>query len=66
MESIDKQIILNLADNRMNVCAVGRILFMHRCTVDYHIRKIKKLTGLDPLDFYELHTLVNLVKEGAV
>lgn len=66
MKYIDKQIILNLADNRMNVCAVGRILFMHRNTLAYHIGKIKKLTGLDPLNFYDLHKLVKQVKDGDI
>lgn len=66
MECIDKQIILKLADNRMNVCEVGRVLFLHRNTVSYHISKIKKLTGLDPLNFYDLHKLVNSVKAGDV
>lgn len=66
MEAIDKQIILKLADNRMNICEVGRILFLHRNTVSYHIGKIKKLTGLDPLNFYDLHKLVEQVKDGDI
>lgn len=57
------KIILYLADNKMNVSAVARQLYMHRNTVDYHIRRIKQITGKDPLNFYDLYILVLLVKE---
>jgi DNA-binding PucR family transcriptional regulator len=55
-------IILTLADNRMNVAEVSRRLFMHRNSIDYSIRRIKELTGKDPLNFYDLHDLVLYVK----
>lgn len=57
------KIIIALADNKMNVSAVARLLYMHRNTVDYHIRRIKQITGKDPLNFYDLYRLVILAKE---
>ena len=57
------KIILALADNKMNVSAVARQLYMHRNTVDYHIRRIKQITGRNPLNFYDLYILALLVKE---
>lgn len=58
MDSRDANIILALAGNRMNVSDAARKLYMHRNTVIYHINKVKKRTGFDPLDFYDLVKLV--------
>ena len=57
------KIILALADNKMNVSEVSRQLYMHRNTVAYHIKRIKQITGKDPLNFYDLYRLVMLAKE---
>jgi carbohydrate diacid regulator len=57
------KIIIALADNKMNVSAVARQLYMHRNTVVYHINRIRQITGKDPLNFYDLYRLVILAKE---
>lgn len=62
IRKVDSDIIIALADNNMNVSDTARALFMHRNTVVYHIAKIKKMTGLDPANFYDLHKLVDMVK----
>ena len=59
----DWSIILTLADNRMQVATTARKLYCHKNTVTYHVNKIKKLTGLDPLNFYDLIKLVKQAKE---
>ena len=56
------KIILTLADCKMNVAEVSRKLYMHRNTAAYQIERIKKLTGKDPLNFYDLHDLVLYAK----
>ena len=63
MDELDVKIILALADNRMNISKVSRVMFMHRNSVVYHIEKIKQLTGLDPTEFYDLCKLVQMVGE---
>ena len=63
MDEIDAEIILALADNNMNESETARMLFMHRNTVVYHIGKVKKLTGLDPTNFYDLCKLVKMARE---
>lgn len=63
MDELDMKIILELANNRMNVCEVARVLFTHRNTVNYHTKKIMRVTGLNPLDFYDLYKLVEMVRE---
>lgn len=60
MDERDVEIILALAENNMNETKTARILFMHRNTVVYHIGKVKRTTGLDPMNFYDLHKLVQM------
>lgn len=62
MTDLDKEIIMAMADCNMNESEVSRKLFMHRNTVVYHINRVKKLTGLDSTNFYDLHKLVTMVK----
>lgn len=60
METInetDKKILLSLAECNMNVTECARKLYMHRNTVVYHINRVRSLTGLDPMNFYELARL---------
>lgn len=59
---IRREIILALADCNMNVMATARKLFRDHSTVRYHIRIIKRITGLDPMNFYDLCELVACVK----
>lgn len=63
MNEIDAEIILALADNNMNESETARMLYMHRNTVVYHIGKVKKLTGLDPTNFYDLYKLAQMARE---
>lgn len=62
LTDIDFQIILALADNNMNESETARSLFMHRNNIVYHIGKVKKLTGLDPTNFYDLGELVKMAR----
>lgn len=64
LTDIDVQVILGFADNNMNVSETSRSLFMHRNTVVYHLDKVKRKTGLDPLNFYDLMELVLVLKDG--
>ena len=52
------EIITKLATNNINAAATARAMFMHRNTVDYHIRMIYRNTGLNPLNFYDLCELL--------
>lgn len=63
MDERDAEIILALADHNMNETQTAKDLYMHRNTVIYRLRKVKKLTGLDPMNFYDLCKLVEMVKE---
>ena len=55
-------VILALADNRMIPTAAAKKLCYHRNTILFHVDRIKKLTGKNPLNFYDLIELVQIVK----
>lgn len=61
MTELDKDVIVALADNRMNVTDAARYLCLHRNSVLYHVRKIYQKTGLDALDFHDLCDLYQMV-----
>ncbi len=52
------EIITKLAKNNINAAATAREMFMHRNTIDYHIRMVYRNTGLNPLNFYDLNQLL--------
>ena len=62
LDERDFQIILTLAKNNMKPTETSYDLDVHRGTVMYRIDKIKSITGLDPLNFYDLHKLVEMAK----
>jgi carbohydrate diacid regulator len=64
MDERDVKIILAIADSAINLNAAARAVFMHRNTLVYHICKIKKITGLDATDFYDLCKLVEMVAKN--
>lgn len=53
-----RKVILTLADANLNVNETARRLFMHRNSVEYHIEKVKRNTGLDPTKFHDLCKLL--------
>ena len=57
-----KQILRSYAENSMNVQAVARELHYHPHTIDYHMAHIRKLTGLNPVNFYDLARLLEIIE----
>ena len=62
MTPMDKEIIRGLADNDMNIDAVARSLYVHRNTVEYHIKRIKINTGLNAKVFRDLVELLQRIE----
>lgn len=58
MNQFEAKIIMLLAEHSLNVTPVSRALYIHRNSIMYHIRGIKKRTGKDPLDFYDMCELI--------
>lgn len=61
-DSRDAAIVLALADNAMNPTRVAEQTYMHRNSVIYRLRKIRDVTGLDPMSFRDLGKLVEMAK----
>ena len=55
--------IISLAKNNMNARATARAMFVHHQTVIYNVRMIRRNTGLNPLDFYDLQKLIPMAEE---
>lgn len=65
MNEVDSKIIKMYAACNMNGNeTTKRLHYVSYNTVRYHFLKIKKETGLDPTNFYELVKLVYLVEES--
>ena len=56
------RIVLALADNEMRVYTAAIAAHYSRTNVDYHLRQIRKLTGLNPKNFYDLYRLVQIAR----
>lgn len=54
------KIILAYAKNGMRAGAAGKELFMAGQNVHHHLRKIKRDTGLNPKNFFDLCRLVGI------
>ena len=63
MKNRHKEVVLALAENGMKPTQAAEAMFSHRNTVLYYIKQIKEETGLDPLKFYDLCKLVEIVRE---
>ena len=58
LDGMDYRIVRELANNGMRVPPVADIVYLHRATVYTRIEKIERITGLNPLDFWDLCELV--------
>lgn len=63
MTKQDARIVAAMADCNLRPSEVARREYMHRNTVLYHLDKVKRETGLDAQNFYDLIKLVDMVKE---
>lgn len=59
---IEKDIILALAKYDMNASLVSEKIYLAPSTLQYHIKQIKKYTGIDPLSFYGLVELLQNIR----
>lgn len=57
------EVIVGMAKNNINAAATARDMFMHRNTIDYHIRMIYRNTGKNPLNFYDLMELLPMAQK---
>jgi carbohydrate diacid regulator len=56
----DIKLLIEFANNNMNVSQTSKHEYLHRNTIVYHLKKVKRMTGLNPFNFYELIQLMEL------
>ena len=61
---LDKEIIRGMADHSMNGHAVARALYVHPNTIDYHVGRVKRITGLNAKVFRDLVALLELLEKS--
>lgn len=64
MDELDRDILITLVESGMNQSEVARRLCVHRNTVVYRLNKMRKTTGLNPLNVYDLIELIKRMKGG--
>lgn len=62
LNDLERETVLALADNRMNLTNASKVMHKHRNSLIYHIKKIKRKTGLDARDFHDLCELYRIAK----
>lgn len=66
LNGMDYRIIRSYANNNMKIYLTAQELHYTDGTINYHLKKVKRLTGLDPWNFWDLHKLCDLLKEWRV
>lgn len=56
----DWQMVMEFAENNMNMSETARVLHVTRQTVLYHLQKVAETTGLNPMVFYDLVELLDM------
>jgi sugar diacid utilization regulator len=63
MTKHEAKIIVALANCQLSPFQAAASLNYHRNTIYYHVKKIRKSTGLDPYDFFDMQKLYPMAKE---
>lgn len=62
----DRALVLEVAEENMNLSAAARALGLNRSSVDWRIDLILRDTGLDARNFYDLCELLDQIREGTL
>lgn len=62
LDESDISIINSMAENNMNISKVARQLNYSRNTIVYKLDKIDEKTGFDPTNFFDLRSLVDIIR----
>ena len=63
MTKHEANVIIALAKNGLSSRAAARSLNYHHNTIYYHCCKIKKSTGLNPRDYFDMQKLLPVAEE---
>lgn len=65
MTQQQSKIVIELANHGLSAMLAAKSLNYHRNTIYYHVRKIRKETGLNPYDFFDMQKLYPMAQEVA-
>ena len=60
MDKNDAKLILAYVLANMNICEAARKTYYHRNTFTHNLERIRKVTGLNPRNFFDLHELYDI------
>ena len=63
MTKQQSKIIIALANNKLSALQAAKSLNYHRNTILYHVKIVRRETGLDPYDFFDMQTLYPMARE---
>ena len=61
MNPRDKELVLAFSESDMRLGLVAKEHYLSHQGVNYHFRKVKANTGLDPRNFFQLYRLATLI-----
>lgn len=64
MNELEREVVIALANNRMNLTDAALQMHKHRNSLIYHINKIRRKTGLYARDFHDLCKLYAMAMNG--
>ena len=60
LKDVDIEAFIEFAKYNMNAAETARHLYRHRNNIEYHLKKVERVTGLNPFRFYDLIQLLQL------
>ena len=63
MTKQESRIIIELARHGLSALQAAKSLSYHRNTIYDHVKNIRKKTGLDPYDFFDMQKLYPMAQE---
>ena len=62
LSNVERNIILSLARNGLVRSRAAKDLFYSLNNIKYHVEKIQLKTGLNPMDFYDMVKLLEIIQ----
>lgn len=62
MDKLDAKIIVAYVRANMNICEAARKVKYHRNTFTHMLDRIRKVTELNPRNFFDLHELYEIAR----
>ena len=64
MTEAEEKLLVSYAESRMNLMRAARASNLSRSGAMYRMALIRVETGLNPMNFYDLCKLIEMIKEG--